>query len=145
LTLTADRCPARHQNKDYAMYLLTALYHRALAKEPWENKLTEDDRLQYRWRGTQSQKLVEQWFRLNQSATPTDEKLDEKKKRKKRNKEQDSSVEADSGKSADFNKVDEIKQFKMAVEKYRNEGESESVVKNYAESVRKMLGLPRPI
>lgn len=27
VTITADRCPLRQQNYDYAMYLLTALFH----------------------------------------------------------------------------------------------------------------------
>ncbi|KAF7225451.1 mitochondrial-like [Nothobranchius furzeri] len=27
LTITADSCPLRRQNYDYAMYLLTVLYH----------------------------------------------------------------------------------------------------------------------
>lgn len=36
LTLITDSCPTRKQNKDYAYYLLTALYHESWKTEPWE-------------------------------------------------------------------------------------------------------------
>jgi small subunit ribosomal protein S35 len=42
VTLTADRCPYRGQNRDYAGYLLTALFHESLREEDWEEKGTED-------------------------------------------------------------------------------------------------------
>jgi len=38
LTLTTDSCPTRAQNKDYAYYLLTALYHESWKTEPWEEE-----------------------------------------------------------------------------------------------------------
>lgn len=38
LTIVADRCPTRKQNKDYAMYLLTVLYHESWKTEPWETE-----------------------------------------------------------------------------------------------------------
>lgn len=34
--LTADRCPYRGQNEDYATYLLTALFHESCVVEDWE-------------------------------------------------------------------------------------------------------------
>lgn len=43
LTLVTDRCPLKKQNYDYAMYLLTALYHEANVVEPWEETKTEAD------------------------------------------------------------------------------------------------------
>ena len=36
LTIVADRCPTRKQNRDYAMYLLNVLYHESWKTEPWE-------------------------------------------------------------------------------------------------------------
>ncbi|XP_074613142.1 small ribosomal subunit protein mS35-like isoform X2 [Acropora palmata] len=39
LTIVADRCPTRKQNKDYAMYLLTVLYHESWKIEPWESEM----------------------------------------------------------------------------------------------------------
>jgi len=38
VTLTADRCPYRGQNKDYTEYLLTALFHESWRVEDWETK-----------------------------------------------------------------------------------------------------------
>lgn len=43
LTLVTDRCPLKKQNYDYAMYLLTALYHESNMVEPWEDTKTEAD------------------------------------------------------------------------------------------------------
>lgn len=43
LTLVTDRCPLKQQNYDYAMYLLTALYHESNVTEPWEDSKTEAD------------------------------------------------------------------------------------------------------
>lgn len=42
VTLTADRCPYRGQNMDYAHYLLTALYHESWRVEEWEKKEQAD-------------------------------------------------------------------------------------------------------
>ncbi|XP_028397275.1 28S ribosomal protein S35, mitochondrial-like [Dendronephthya gigantea] len=36
LTIIADRCPTRKQNRDYALYLLNVLYHESWKTEPWE-------------------------------------------------------------------------------------------------------------
>ncbi|XP_047140769.1 small ribosomal subunit protein mS35 [Hydra vulgaris] len=38
LSLVTDKCPTRKQNKDYAYYLLTALYHESWKTEEWENE-----------------------------------------------------------------------------------------------------------
>ncbi|XP_055607896.1 28S ribosomal protein S35, mitochondrial [Uranotaenia lowii] len=43
LTLVTDRCPLKKQNYDYAIYLLTALYHESNVVEPWEETKTEAD------------------------------------------------------------------------------------------------------
>lgn len=42
LTLKTDKCPSRQQNKDYAYYLLTALYHESRKKESWEAEVSEE-------------------------------------------------------------------------------------------------------
>ena len=36
VTLVVGQCPTRQQNKEYAYYLLTTLYHEACKKESWE-------------------------------------------------------------------------------------------------------------
>lgn len=43
VTIVADRCPTRKQNKDYAMYLLTVLYHESWKTEPWETESRKDE------------------------------------------------------------------------------------------------------
>jgi small subunit ribosomal protein S35 len=43
VTLTADRCPYRGQNQDYASYLLTALFHESWSVEEWEVDKGEAD------------------------------------------------------------------------------------------------------
>lgn len=37
VTLTADACPHRKQNVDYAEYLMTALFMESCKREPWED------------------------------------------------------------------------------------------------------------
>ncbi|XP_058463604.1 small ribosomal subunit protein mS35 [Malaya genurostris] len=43
LTLVTDRCPLKKQNYDYAMYLLTALFHESNVVESWEESKSEAD------------------------------------------------------------------------------------------------------
>ncbi len=44
MTITCDSCPHLRQNKDHAEYLVTALYHESLRREPWEEEaFTERD------------------------------------------------------------------------------------------------------
>lgn len=49
LTLVTDRCPLRKQNYDYAMYLLTALYHESYLTEDWESSKSLADMEYYDW------------------------------------------------------------------------------------------------
>lgn len=49
LTLVTDRCPIKKQNYDYAVYLLTAIYHESNQFEEWESSKVEADMEIYRW------------------------------------------------------------------------------------------------
>ena len=40
-TIVADRCPTRRQNRDYAHYLITALYHESMRVEQWEREASQ--------------------------------------------------------------------------------------------------------
>ncbi|CAL8074097.1 unnamed protein product [Orchesella dallaii] len=60
LTLVTDCCPLKKQNYDYAMYLLTAVYHESWNKESWEDDKSELDAAKYEWDGSRSQKVLEQ-------------------------------------------------------------------------------------
>ncbi|KAG5678034.1 hypothetical protein PVAND_007741 [Polypedilum vanderplanki] len=54
LTIVTDRCPLKQQNYDYAMYLLTALYHESNITEEWENTKQEADMEYYDWHRNKS-------------------------------------------------------------------------------------------
>lgn len=54
LTIVTDRCPLQKQNFDYAMYLLTALYHESNIYEEWESTKSEADMEYYDWHKNQS-------------------------------------------------------------------------------------------
>uniref|UniRef100_F7A9P6 Mitochondrial ribosomal protein S35 n=1 Tax=Ornithorhynchus anatinus TaxID=9258 RepID=F7A9P6_ORNAN len=58
LTITTDRCPLRRQNYDYAVYLLTVLYHESWKTEAWEKEKTEADREEYIWENSRSEKNI---------------------------------------------------------------------------------------
>jgi len=62
VTIVTDRCPLRQQNYDYAMYLITALYHESLNVEPWEKLKSEADMEVYIWENNQSRKSIESLF-----------------------------------------------------------------------------------
>ncbi|KAK7891415.1 hypothetical protein WMY93_023378 [Mugilogobius chulae] len=56
LTITTDSCPLRKQNYDYAMYLLTVLYHESWKTENWEAEKTAADMEEYSWENSPSQR-----------------------------------------------------------------------------------------
>ncbi|KAL3275701.1 hypothetical protein HHI36_020451 [Cryptolaemus montrouzieri] len=62
LTLVTDRCPTKKQNYDYAMYLITALYHESLTVEEWEKLKSEADMEYYNWNDSKSKINVEKIF-----------------------------------------------------------------------------------
>ncbi|KAF2892771.1 hypothetical protein ILUMI_13406 [Ignelater luminosus] len=62
LTIVTDRCPLRKQNYDYAMYLLTALFHESWRVEAWEKLKSEADMEYYDWKVSASKKSIETLF-----------------------------------------------------------------------------------
>uniref|UniRef100_A0A2M3Z6I5 Putative mitochondrial ribosomal protein s28 n=1 Tax=Anopheles braziliensis TaxID=58242 RepID=A0A2M3Z6I5_9DIPT len=59
LTIVTDRCPLKKQNYDYAIYLLTALYHESNVVEPWEATKSEADMEYYDFERSCSKKNAE--------------------------------------------------------------------------------------
>jgi small subunit ribosomal protein S35 len=49
VTIVTDSCPYQKQNRDYAEYLLTALFHESAKREEWEERKTEKDMVSYSW------------------------------------------------------------------------------------------------
>ncbi|KFD50612.1 hypothetical protein M514_08561 [Trichuris suis] len=128
LTLTADCCPARHQNRDYALYLLTVLLHEANKREDWESEMVEED-FSRRY-----------WERSNCIAAL----LEILKRRKANEKSLVSSESADKETLlAEIKQDSVVQEFINAWECYRNdEEEKPESIKAYGDSVRKLLGLP---
>uniref|UniRef100_A0A8C4LAI8 Mitochondrial ribosomal protein S35 n=1 Tax=Equus asinus TaxID=9793 RepID=A0A8C4LAI8_EQUAS len=58
LTIRTDRCPLKRQNYDYAVYLLTVLYHESWKTEEWEKNKTEADMEEYVWENSSSEKNI---------------------------------------------------------------------------------------
>uniref|UniRef100_A0A8C5N1E4 Mitochondrial ribosomal protein S35 n=1 Tax=Leptobrachium leishanense TaxID=445787 RepID=A0A8C5N1E4_9ANUR len=114
LTIRTDRCPLQKQNQDYAMYLLTVLYHESWKTEAWESEKAESDMEEYVWEGSKSEASVLQTMLK---------------------------VDSDSLTKEDLLRSPKVQEYRSATVMLRNQGESEDNIKSYKESVKKMLGL----
>ncbi|KAK9876773.1 hypothetical protein WA026_015010 [Henosepilachna vigintioctopunctata] len=70
VTITTDRCPTRKQNYDYAMYLVTALYHESWIVEEWEKLKSEADMEYYDWNKSKSKTSIEEMFGKKSNEVP---------------------------------------------------------------------------
>lgn len=75
LCISADRCPVKQQNLDYAMYLLSVLFHEAHITEPWEEtEQTEEDMEEYTWEsGKREENLMRIKGRMHNKETSSAE------------------------------------------------------------------------
>ncbi|XP_018431932.1 PREDICTED: 28S ribosomal protein S35, mitochondrial [Nanorana parkeri] len=113
LTIQTDRCPLRRQNEDYAMYLLTVLYHESSKTEAWENEKEEGDMDEYIWEGSRSEKNVLQVLSKFHDASTSSEEI----------------LQSPS-----------VQEYRSAMLNLRNEGETEDSISAYKQSVKQMLG-----
>ncbi|GBP50035.1 28S ribosomal protein S35, mitochondrial [Eumeta japonica] len=121
VTITADRCPMRKQNLDYANYLLTACYHESWAFEEWERDKTEEDMEYYDWDKNASKRSLVQWYyRFQGKDLPEDVDYV----------------------GYDISEIPNGEQYKMAVNNLFNEGEKDETLLEYTKAVRKLFGLP---
>ncbi|XP_062859294.1 small ribosomal subunit protein mS35 isoform X2 [Trichomycterus rosablanca] len=121
LTIMTDSCPMRQQNHDYAMYLLTVLYHESWKTEPWEKEKTRADMEEYIWEGSPSQRnILETLLRMQ----PLREKPEE-----------------DEGVREELLGRAEVQEYKDSVTQLKNEGETESNMQRYKEAVKKLLNI----
>jgi small subunit ribosomal protein S35 len=67
VTITTDRCPIRQQNYDYAIYLITALYHESKTIEDWESWKVEADMEKYIWSNNKSKVSATEILNWNNS------------------------------------------------------------------------------
>ncbi|XP_073506451.1 small ribosomal subunit protein mS35 [Phyllobates terribilis] len=114
LTIRTDRCPVRKQNEDYALYLLTVLYHEAWKTEAWESEREESDMEEYVWEGSRSQQNVLDTL----SRTP-----------------------GDSPSSEQILQSPGVQEYRRAMLNLRNQGESEESISLYKQSVKSLLGV----
>ncbi|XP_072528362.1 small ribosomal subunit protein mS35 [Salminus brasiliensis] len=123
LTITTDSCPLKQQNYDYAMYLLTVLYHESWKTEAWEKEKTRADMEEYVWEDSPSQKnVLETLLRMH----PLGEKQQQQEEEEVR--------EELLGRK-------EVQEYKDSITKLKNEGETESNMQKYKEAVKKLLSI----
>ncbi|XP_068951007.1 small ribosomal subunit protein mS35 [Petaurus breviceps papuanus] len=118
LTITTDRCPLQRQNYDYAMYLLTVLYHESWKTEDWEKRKTEADMEEYVWEKSRSEKNI--------LSTLLQIKASEKTARVTQEELLGS---------------EEVGNYKKSVVALKNEGDTENNLSQYKEAVKKLLNL----
>ncbi|XP_078000316.1 small ribosomal subunit protein mS35-like [Glandiceps talaboti] len=117
LTIITDRCPVKKQNYDYAVYLLTVIYHESWKTEPWEADKSDEDMEEYIWDGSQSQKsLLELIQNMKQPENLENVQIEE-----------------------DIVKCDEVKVYKDAVTNLHNEDESQESLEQYKLAVKKLV------
>nr|CAG4638578.1 EOG090X09BG [Cyclestheria hislopi] len=112
LSLIAERCPLRKQNKDYAIYLLNVLVSESWKREPWENEKSTVDMEHYVWEGSPSHVALQSYL----------EKID-----KIENKPEVTS--------------EKIKKYADSITALLNQGEDVNTVSEYKESVKAILGM----
>uniref|UniRef100_A0A3P8XTZ2 Small ribosomal subunit protein mS35 mitochondrial conserved domain-containing protein n=1 Tax=Esox lucius TaxID=8010 RepID=A0A3P8XTZ2_ESOLU len=119
ITIITDSCPVRQQNYDYAMYLLTVLYHESWKTEAWESEKTVADMEEYSWEDSPSQKNALSTLVRMQIA---------------------GEVEGDAVRDKLLGRP-EVQEYRESVIRLMNEGESESSILQYREAVKKLLKL----
>lgn len=130
LTIVTDRCPLKKQNKDYAKYLLTAVYFEAWKTEAWENEKTEDDYECFNWN-------------VSHSKTKIHESISQQKKAAIENEGGShplclgSLPEEHSHESID--ELPEVKEYSEARRTFMDEGESLKSYQNLKEAALKLL------
>nr|KAF6453165.1 mitochondrial ribosomal protein S35 [Molossus molossus] len=118
LTIKTDRCPLKRQNYDYAVYLLTVLYHESWKTEDWEENKTEADMEEYIWTNSSSEKNILATLLQIQAA---EKNLDVDKEQLLGTKE--------------------VEDYKKSVVSLKNEGDNENTLSQYKESVKRLLNL----
>ncbi|XP_028306376.1 small ribosomal subunit protein mS35 [Gouania willdenowi] len=119
LAITTDSCPLRQQNYDYAMYLLTVLYHESWKTESWEGEKTVADMEEYSWEDSPSQKnIVDLLLRMEAAGEEEEDKVRER-----------------------LLERSDVQEYKDSVVRLKNEGDSESNMLQYKEAVKKVFSL----
>ncbi|KAG7211154.1 hypothetical protein KM043_010478 [Ampulex compressa] len=110
ITITADRCPTRKQNLEYAYYLLTAVYHESWHTEAWEAEKSIADMEHFVWDESPSRKNV---IQLHNWPVPSE--------------------------NFDCEKLPHIEEYKAAIADLMDNGESYRSLTNYKSAVKNLL------
>uniref|UniRef100_A0A7E4VQ62 MRP-S28 domain-containing protein n=1 Tax=Panagrellus redivivus TaxID=6233 RepID=A0A7E4VQ62_PANRE len=71
LTIVTDRCYTRKQNREYADFLLTALYYEALKVESWEELKARNDNLKVEFAGSKVEKRIAELAKKAEDVSPS--------------------------------------------------------------------------
>ncbi|EFN72559.1 28S ribosomal protein S35, mitochondrial [Camponotus floridanus] len=112
ITITADRCPLRKQNLEYAWYLLMAVYHESWRVESWEAEKSIADMEYFDWDTSQSRTSLVTLYTW--PIPPTD---------------------------YDYEIIPHATEYKIAVSDLINNGEDQYSVNKYKEAVKNLLNL----
>ncbi|XP_011860309.1 PREDICTED: 28S ribosomal protein S35, mitochondrial-like [Vollenhovia emeryi] len=112
ITITADRCPTKKQNLEYARYLLTAVYHESWRVESWEAEKSVADMEYFDWDISPSRTSLVTLYKWPEP--PTDN---------------------------DYETIPHVTEYKIAVSDLINNGEDQYSVNKYKEAVKNLLSL----
>ncbi|KAJ8895674.1 hypothetical protein PR048_001010 [Dryococelus australis] len=113
VTIMTDRCPLRQQNYDFAMYILTALYHESWNVEAWEKEKGEVDMEYYDWDASASQSSIMKMLSWPESKET----------------------------QLDLDNMPHVLEYRNAVSAIFNEGEDDYTLHKYKQSVKKLVNL----
>ncbi|KAI6174663.1 28S ribosomal protein S35, mitochondrial [Aphelenchoides bicaudatus] len=117
LAIVTDRCFTRKQNRDYAEYLFTVLYHECNKFEEWEKQKQRINNWKVEFEGSPLEERLQELIQISDkpnSDVPADKTIKNKP---------------------------EIKEFVETWTDYRNKTETVDATRRYAESARKLLGV----
>ncbi|KAE9554347.1 hypothetical protein FO519_002457 [Halicephalobus sp. NKZ332] len=130
LTIVTDRCFTRKQNREYADFLLTALYFESRKLESWEEMKQREDNLKVEFEGSKAEKRI---IDLVQKLTKTDELISPV-------------AEALKGKEVEKEEIlkhPTVQKFAETWYEYRNTKETPESTRTYEDRVRELLGIQR--
>uniref|UniRef100_A0A914YS44 Ribosomal protein S24/S35 mitochondrial conserved domain-containing protein n=1 Tax=Panagrolaimus superbus TaxID=310955 RepID=A0A914YS44_9BILA len=132
ITIVTDRCHTRKQNRDYADFLLTALYYESKKLEPWEEQKLRDDNIKIEFAGSKVEKRI---IKLVEKVA---ESLDGEKILPAAE-----AVKNNEGNEKAILQHPTVKEFAETWYNYRNQKETPELTRSYEERVRALLGIKR--
>ena len=146
LSLLCDRCPRRHQNRQYAEYLLTVLYFESLSQEPWESEKAAADEAVFHWAGSQSEAALIRTLAGNIQAYQRRKAVEEDSVSSLAQLDHTSQVLQRLAEAEDLATAmaaaPEVQAYVATWDRLRNTPETQDSVAAYEASARALLGVP---